>query len=50
MMTTKITILETEEDLKNLMSQTSDATIKNKLQAIYWLKTGKVLTVTQIAD
>jgi putative transposase len=50
MMTTKITILETEEDLKNFMSQTSDATIKNKLQAIYWLKTGKVLTVTQIAD
>ena len=49
-MRTKIQISETEEELKRLLLQSTDSRIKEKLQALYWLKTKKLYTVTQIAD
>lgn len=49
-MRTKIQISETEAELKRLLLQCTDSRIKEKLQALYWLKTKKLYTVTQIAD
>ena len=49
-MRTKIQISETEAELKRLLLQCTDGRIKEKLQALYWLKTKKLYTVTQIAD
>ncbi len=49
-MRTRIYILETESELKRLLSQETDGRIKEKLQALYWLKTKKLYTIIQIAD
>ena len=46
-MRTKIYILETESELKRLLSQETDGRIKEKLQALYWLKTKKLSRTVQ---
>ena len=49
-MRTKIQISETEEELKRLLSQSTDGHIREKLQALYWLKSKKLSTVLQVAN
>ena len=49
-MRTKTQILETESELKKLLSQETNGRIKEKLQALYWLKTKKLYTIGQIAE
>ncbi|NES77698.1 MULTISPECIES: helix-turn-helix domain-containing protein [Okeania] len=49
-MKTKTQILETESELKKLLSQETDGHIKEKLQALYWLKTKKLYTIGEIAE
>lgn len=49
-MRTKTQILETESELKKLLSRETDGRIKEKLQALYWLKTKKLYTIGQIAE
>lgn len=49
-MRTQIKILETDRELKRLLSQENDGKIKERLQALYWLKSKKIYTITQVAN
>ena len=49
-MKTQLKIPETERELKRLLSQENDGKIKEKLQALYWLKTKKLSSITQAAN
>jgi transposase len=45
----KITISESTKDLKQLLHQQSSARLKERLQALYWLRSGKVKTRQNLA-
>ena len=46
----KITISQSTKDLKQLLHQQSSARLKERLQALYWLKSGKVKTRQDLAQ
>ena len=45
----KIDIIESAEELKEILSRQTDIKLKQKVQALYWLKIGAVNTIENIS-
>jgi hypothetical protein len=46
----KIEILETVDELKELLKATENQEVKERIQALYWLKSEQVKTTEAIAN
>ena len=46
----KIEILETVDELRQLLQSTETKEVKERVQALYWLKSGQVQTTKTIAN
>ena len=45
----KLDILESVEELKEILSQQTELKLKQKVQSLYWLKTGAADTIEYIS-
>jgi transposase len=46
----KVEILETVDELRELLKSTENQEVKDRIQALYWLKSGQVKTTRAIAN
>ena len=46
----KVEILETVDELRELLKSTENQEVKERIQALYWLKSGQVQTTRAIAN
>ena len=46
----KVEILETVDELRELLKSTENQEVKERIQALYWLKSGQVQTTREIAN
>ena len=46
----KVEILETVDELRKLLKSTENQEVKERIQALYWLKSGQVQTTRAIAN